>query len=159
MLKKVFIIFFLLFLYSSTCFAVIAYSKYDSLILYYGNNLDKTPLNMLERYKSHGVTYQEFFYYWIVFSDFNLFYTNMKCEKDRNNTDCLRIIAKMEVVADELPLFAEYNGHALNVSIFEQWKENAMQGKPTFDLSEKGKDWKYITIVLNKVEDINTHTK
>ncbi len=156
MLKKVFALSLLFLFYVSNCFAVIEYAKYDSLVSYYGNNIDKTPLSLLENYKKDGVSYQEFFDYLLAFADFNLFYTNMKCKKDLDNTDCLRIIAKIEAVVDELPFFAKYNNQKLDTNKFKEWKENALNGKPTFDLLENSKDWKYITIVLDKTDGIPT---
>lgn len=158
MFKKIAILFFVLSCVT-VCFASIEYDTYNNLVSYYGNNIDKTPLSLLEEFRNQGVTYQEFFDYLIAFADFNLFYTNMKCNTKRENVECLRLIAKIDIAVEDLPFFAEFHNQPLDTSKFKIWKENALNGKPTFNLSKNGKDWKYITIVLDKVEDINTHAK
>lgn len=155
-LKTILAILFLFITFQSK--AAIQYSEYDSLVNYYENHLEETHLEWLGNVRKQGITYQEFFNFQIVFTDYVLFFNN-NCKHYPTDISCLKKIAKVEATIADLEFFAKFENEPLNVSIFEQWKENAMQGKPTFDLSEKGKDWKYITIVLDKVEDINTHTK
>lgn len=133
------------------CYAGIVYSKYDMLVDYYENNIDKTHLKMLEDARKSGITYQEFFDFIIMFTDFDLFSFGGDCKNYPNEEVCLKKIAKVEASISVLEFFAKYDDETLDTNIFKKWKEKALKGVSSFDFSEHSKDSEYLRKLFDKL--------
>lgn len=156
MFKIKFILLILFLSITFNCKAGIIFSAYDTFVNYYENNIDKTNLVMLEDARKQGVTYQEFFDFQLIFTDFILFSSGSDCRNYPDDEYCLKRIAKVEASISELEFFAKYNNQPLDTSKFKIWKENALRGKATFDLSENSKDLNYSANILFKMSGGNT---
>lgn len=151
MLKIRFILTFFLIIFAFNCYAGIVFSQYDTYVDYYENNIDKTNLSMLENARKKGMSYQEFFDFQLIFTDYMLFAHGGDCRNYPDDEYCLKKIAKVEASISELEFFAKYNNKTLDTSKFLKWKENALKGKSSFDFSEDSKDTEYLRKLFNKL--------